>query len=51
MNRPIVNKVRLGAVDYLNVRPLVAGLESEPMFSLRFDPPSRCARLTATVRD
>jgi len=45
VNRPIVNKVRLGAVDYLNVRPLVAGLESEPMFSVRFDPPSRCARL------
>ena len=45
MNRPIVNKVRLGAVDYLNVRPLVAGLDAEPMFSLRFDPPSACARL------
>ncbi len=37
--------VRLGAVDYLNVRPLVAGLDQEPMFALRFDPPSLCARL------
>lgn len=37
--------VRLGAVDYLNVRPLVAGLDREPMFALRFDPPSLCARL------
>jgi chorismate dehydratase len=45
VNLPVVNKVRLGAVDYLNVRPLVAGLEREPMFSLRFDPPSVCARL------
>lgn len=37
--------VRLGAVDYLNVRPLVAGLEQEPAFALRFDPPSLCAQL------
>ena len=37
--------MRLGAVDYLNVRPLVAGLETEPAFALRFDPPSVCARL------
>ena len=37
--------VRLGAVDYLNVRPLVHGLDREPMFSIRFDPPSLCARL------
>lgn len=37
--------VRLGAVDYLNVRPLVYGLDREPMFILRFDPPSLCARL------
>ena len=40
-----VKPVRLGAVDYLNVRPLVAGLDDEPMFALRFDPPSVCARL------
>lgn len=37
--------VRLGAVDYLNVRPLVAGLDDDPRFALRFDPPSRCAML------
>ena len=38
--------VRLGAVDYLNVRPLVHGLESrKDLVSLRFDPPSVCARL------
>jgi chorismate dehydratase len=37
--------VRLGAVDYLNVRPLVAGLDTDPMFALRFDPPSLCASL------
>lgn len=37
--------LRLGAVSYLNVRPLVAGLESAPDVSLRFDVPSVCARL------
>jgi len=37
--------VRLGAVSYLNVRPLVAGLERDPGVSLRFDVPSLCARL------
>lgn len=37
--------VRLGAVSYLNVRPLVAGLERDPDVSLRFDVPSVCARL------
>jgi chorismate dehydratase len=37
--------VRLGAVDYLNVRPLVYGLERRPdLVSLRFDVPSECAR-------
>lgn len=45
MSRPLPNRIRLGAVDYLNVRPLVAGLEDEPAFSLRFDPPSVCAAL------
>jgi chorismate dehydratase len=38
-------QVKLGAVDYLNVRPLVAGLEEDAAFSLRFDPPSTCAAL------
>jgi predicted solute-binding protein len=37
--------VRLGAVSYLNVQPLVAGLDSDPDVSLRFDVPSVCARL------
>ena len=37
--------IRLGAVAYLNARPLVYGLERQERFSLRFDPPSRCAAL------
>ena len=37
--------IRLGAVSYLNARPLVYGLESRHDFSLRFDVPSRCADL------
>lgn len=37
--------VRLGAVDYLNARPLVFGLELRPEFALQFDPPSKCAAL------
>lgn len=37
--------IRLGAVGYLNARPLVYGLESDTRFTLRFDVPSECARL------
>jgi chorismate dehydratase len=38
--------VRLGAVSYLNVRPLVYGLEARPdLVTLRFDVPSVCAEL------
>jgi chorismate dehydratase len=38
--------VRLGAVDYLNARPHVYGLELRTdLFSLRFDVPSKCAAL------
>jgi chorismate dehydratase len=38
--------VRLGAVSYLNVRPLVHGLDRRPdLVSLRFDVPSACAAL------
>jgi chorismate dehydratase len=38
--------VRLGAVDYLNARPLVYGLEMRSdQFLLRFDVPSKCAAL------
>ena len=40
-----MSRVRLGAVDYLNARPLVYGLERSPLFDLRFDPPSKCAEL------
>jgi chorismate dehydratase len=36
---------RLGAVGYLNARPLVHGLARSPRFALRFDVPSRCADL------
>lgn len=38
-------KTRLGAVHYLNVRPLVYGLATDPAFALRYDAPSRCAVL------
>ncbi|HKY21950.1 MAG TPA: menaquinone biosynthesis protein [Vicinamibacterales bacterium] len=38
--------IRLGAVSYLNTRPLVYGLERETdRFSLRFDVPAQCAAL------
>jgi chorismate dehydratase len=38
--------IRLGAVDYLNARPLVYGLElRSDRFRLRFDVPSKCAAL------
>lgn len=36
--------VRLGAVSYLNTRPLVYGLD-RARFAIRFDVPSRCATL------
>lgn len=42
-----MSRVRLGAVSYLNVRPLVYGLERRDDVSLRFDVPSECARLLA----
>jgi len=37
--------IRLGAVGYLNARPLVYQLERSPNFTLRFDFPSKCADL------
>lgn len=37
--------IRIGAVEYLNARPLVFGLEREPRFDVRFDLPARCAQL------
>jgi len=38
-------RVRLGAVGYLNARPLVYGLDASHEFDLRFDVPSKCAEL------
>jgi predicted solute-binding protein len=43
----VTRAVRLGAVSYLNVRPLVEGLSGDPAMSLRFDVPSVCAQLLA----
>jgi chorismate dehydratase len=38
--------IRLGAVSYLNTRPLVYGLEDQTSrFDLRFDVPAKCAEL------
>jgi predicted solute-binding protein len=37
--------IRLGAVTYLNARPLVYGLERSDRFEIRYDVPSECARL------
>jgi chorismate dehydratase len=41
-----MSPVRLGAVSYLNTKPLVHGLSQQPhLFSLRFDVPAQCAAL------
>jgi predicted solute-binding protein len=41
-----MSPVRLGAVTYLNARPLVYGLERQvERFALRYDVPAECARL------
>jgi len=41
-----VTPLRLGAVSYLNTKPLVYGLEAFPdRFDVRFDVPSKCATL------
>jgi chorismate dehydratase len=41
-----MSPIRLGAVAYLNARPLTYGLEGRAdLFSLRYDPPSTCAVL------
>jgi chorismate dehydratase len=37
--------IRVGAVGFLNARPLAFGLDREPNVSLRLDVPSVCARL------
>jgi chorismate dehydratase len=36
---------RIGAVSFLNARPLVWGLERDARFAIRYDVPSRCASL------
>lgn len=41
----MTGRIRLGAVEYLNARPLVYGLETASRFALRFDVPARCADL------
>jgi chorismate dehydratase len=38
-------RVRLGAVGYLNARPLMYGLDRADRFAIRYDVPSECARL------
>jgi chorismate dehydratase len=41
-----MGRLRLGAVEYLNARPLVYGLDRQTdRFDVRFDRPSRCAEL------
>jgi chorismate dehydratase len=40
-----MTRLRLGAVGYLNARPLVYGLEKSARFDVRFDLPARCAEL------
>lgn len=40
-----MSAIRIGAVEYLNARPLVYGLERNPRFDVRFDLPARCAEL------
>lgn len=40
-----MSRVRLGAVGYLNARPLTFGLDRSPRFDLRYDVPSQCAEL------
>jgi chorismate dehydratase len=45
-----MRRIRLGAVSYLNARPLVFGLERSPRFDIRYDVPSECARLLEAGR-
>jgi len=42
---PEQTRIRIGAVGYLNARPLVYGLEHSTRFSVRQDVPARCAEL------
>ena len=41
-----MSRLRLGAVSYLNTKPLVHGLDARPdQFDVRFDVPAKCAEL------
>jgi len=40
-----MSRTKVGAVGYLNARPLVYGLDRSPRFEIRYDVPSECARL------
>lgn len=40
-----MSTLRLGAVGYLNARPLVYDLERDSRFAIRYDVPAECARL------
>ena len=40
-----MSRVHIGAVGYLNARPLVFDLERDGRFDVRFDLPARCAAL------
>ena len=43
--------LRLGAVSYLNTKPLVYGLDAHPdRFDVRFDVPAKCAQLLHEAR-
>ena len=43
--RPRMSTCRLGAVSYLNTKPLVHGLEAIGSVQFRFDVPAQCAAL------
>jgi chorismate dehydratase len=40
-----MSRIKVGAVGYLNARPLVYGLDQSARFEIRYDVPSECARL------
>ena len=41
-----MSTIRVSAVEYLNARPLVHGLDTQPdLFSMQFDVPAKCAAL------
>src|SRR5215469_2851176 len=40
-----MSRLTVGAVGYLNARPLVYGLDRVARFEIRYDVPSECARL------